>query len=142
MSYRGRLTEAARERIRTGGVEISATAWMLDAEQVDDLVVDEVDVDITDIDAYLILHCHAPDTTTVPDGTVRFDVTLDQATAMGILFASQLDETRLRRGTGRVVEPPNVDPPHVTGVGHGDVTPSRGIQITVDSSYPRGHSER
>lgn len=141
MSYRGRLTEAARDRIRAGGAELSATAWLLDGDQVNELVVDEVDVDTTSTNEYLILHCHTTDTAT-PGDVVRFDVALDQATALQILFSSHLDETRLRVDHGRESEPPNVDPPHVTGVGHGDVIPTRGIQITVDSSYPRGHSER
>lgn len=138
VSYRGRLTEAARERIRTGGVEISATAWMLDAEQVDDLVIHDVTVNINDPDAYLMLDCRAPDTE-AENGAVHFTVSLDQAEAMQIMFAAQLDETPLPRFTGRApVDPPNVDPPLVTGGG----APIRGVQITVDSVFPREHSER
>lgn len=93
MSYRGRLTEAARDRIRAGGTELSAAAWLLDAEQVNELVVDDVDVDVTSTSAFLRVACQVPDGESA-DGVARLVVTLSQAEALQILFASQLDETR------------------------------------------------
>jgi hypothetical protein len=119
VSYRGRLTEAARDRLRAGGPELSSTAWMLTPTQIDAIVVDNVRVDVTSTTAYLILDCHVTPTDVESGDTVQFDVTLDQATALQILFASPLDETRLR------VEPesgpPVTDVPIITGAGdHGE----------------------
>lgn len=116
MGYRGRLTEAARERIREGGVSLPFTALMLSAEEVDNLVVDDVDVNVGSAPEYLIVHCCTPDRN-VAEEVIRFTITLDQATAMRLLFASQLDETRLRTTPDtEVVTPPDIDPPNVTGV--------------------------
>lgn len=116
MGYRGRLTEAARERIQAGGASVPWTAALLLDEEVDSLFVDDVDVNVASVDEYLSVHC-CTRSAAQPDEIIRFTITLDQSVAMRLLFASQLDETRLRTTPDReVVTPPDLDPPNVTGV--------------------------
>lgn len=92
MSYRGRLTAEVQSRLRGS---TAPTARALVDEQIAQTRVIQVDVSPITPDTYLLVECTLP----VPegDGFVKVTVTIDQLTALRILFNAPLDETNVPR---------------------------------------------
>lgn len=93
MSYRGRLTAEVRELLLYGP---DRGTHNLTAAQIMNTRVTEVDVTPADFSHYLRVDCTAPAAGVGAD-VARFSVTLDQATALRVLFNAPLDETNTAR---------------------------------------------
>lgn len=116
MSYRARLTELVKEKIRLRGPALPATALRLTNEEITSIFVDDVTVDITSLGNFLRVHCQAHDPE-VAGGVTRFDVDVAQGEAMQIIFSALLDETRVpvRLDSRPQPTPPITENPPVTG---------------------------
>lgn len=94
MSYRGRLTDAVQRRLLNDAAQLGLE---LTTGQIADVTVNEVDVAPGGGERYLLVDCFAPAVTGADDGVVKFQVTLDERTALRILFNAPLDETNVPR---------------------------------------------